>query len=420
MALRAARRGLSSLLLAPRLRCSERSFVLRVLEMLRLMCEGHNERMQEFLRSQPLSLAKNNVDLVGDIYELLVLLESELTADNCEQAIKCVETLTELVQGNSSLENARLLLGNKTIEICDRLLQRSTFDDATEWSETRIRAIELRGAVLLLLLALLEGSSSQAERRMHSTLDLCKLCDVVTTSYGEYMRTLSKKRSSYSPSLVFARLEARAEAVASDEGELSLNAAFQAFLLLRQLIEYHEEATGEGAGLTFTRQAFRPNGASDVDTKAKLLRNPDQSAKPSKAAAPGGGPAGSGGGPLTTLGLPLEPSVLEHLHTLVARVEIVNASNELERVYFRVPAYCLLLSDESKQRLLWGVDRDTPGKQIQEFLAAAEVRRPRSPQYCLPLLSSQVFRATQTLARLPLASNLAAASHGDAAGARAA
>ena len=65
---------------------AERSFVLRVLEMLRLMCEGHNERMQEFLRSQPLSLAKNNIDLVGDMYELLVLLESELTADNCEQA----------------------------------------------------------------------------------------------------------------------------------------------------------------------------------------------------------------------------------------------------------------------------------------------------------------------------------------------
>ena len=42
--------------------------------------------MQEFLRSQPLSLAKNNIDLVGDMYELLVLLESELTADNCEQA----------------------------------------------------------------------------------------------------------------------------------------------------------------------------------------------------------------------------------------------------------------------------------------------------------------------------------------------
>ena len=72
------------------------------------------------------------------------------------------------MQGNSSLENARLLLGNKTIEICDRLLQRSTFHDATEWASERKSAIELRGAVLLLLLALLEGASSQAEqRRLH-------------------------------------------------------------------------------------------------------------------------------------------------------------------------------------------------------------------------------------------------------------
>ena len=51
------------------------------------------------------------------------------------------------------------------------------------------------------------------------------------------------------------------------------------------------------------------------------------------------------------------------------------ASGELERVYFRFPDYCNLLSEESKQSLLWGVDRDTPGKQIQEFLKEAEPLR---------------------------------------------
>ena len=57
-----------------------------------------------------------------------------------------------------------------------------------------------------------------------------------------------------------------------------------------------------------------------------------------------------------------------HFDSHVERVEIVNANGELERVYFRFPAFCLLLTEESKQEILWGVDRETPGKQIQELL----------------------------------------------------
>jgi len=49
----------------------------------------------------------------------------------------------------------------------------------------------------------------------------------------------------------------------------------------------------------------------------------------------------------------------------VARCEIVTASGALERVYFRIPSFCQTLTRESKDELLWGVDRDTPGRQIQ-------------------------------------------------------
>ena len=62
----------------------------------------------------------------------------------------------------------------------------------------------------------------------------------------------------------------------------------------------------------------------------------------------------------------------KHFDTLTARVEIVNSSNELERVYFRYPRFCLLLTEESRQNILWSVDRDTPGKQVQEFFLACD------------------------------------------------
>ena len=58
------------------------------------------------------------------------------------------------------------------------------------------------------------------------------------------------------------------------------------------------------------------------------------------------------------------------LRERAGRVEIVNTDGQLERVYFRLPKHSLYLTQQSKDQLLWGVDRDTPGEQIQQFLDA--------------------------------------------------
>ena len=65
------------------------------------------------------------------------------------------------------------------------------------------------------------------------------------------------------------------------------------------------------------------------------------------------------------------------LDQTVTSVEIVNAAGELERIFFRHPAFCLLLTEATRERLLWAVDRETPGKQVQEFLIVhtPEVRK---------------------------------------------
>lgn len=103
----------------------------------------------------------------------------------------------------------------------------------------------------------------------------------------------------------------------------------------------------------------------------------------------------------------LSPKAEAHYARYTAGVEIVNAVGELERVHFRFPAFCLWLSEERKQKLLWEasrdhaptprtvppykprhgprphaptltrrrpiwqVDRDTPGSQVFEFFQAA-------------------------------------------------
>ena len=58
----------------------------------------------------------------------------------------------------------------------------------------------------------------------------------------------------------------------------------------------------------------------------------------------------------------------EWLDETVASVEIVNSVGELERVHFRYPSFCKLLSRSAKDSVLWGVDRETPGKQAVEFV----------------------------------------------------
>ena len=49
-------------------------------------------------------------DLVTEVYLFLLALEPELDANNVDQAIKGVELLAEMLQGNTSYGNSELLL----------------------------------------------------------------------------------------------------------------------------------------------------------------------------------------------------------------------------------------------------------------------------------------------------------------------
>ena len=73
-----------------------RSHEMEVLELLRLMCEGHNQRWQDFLCEQPEALS--SVDLLTETYQLLNHLEPEIDETNIAVVQQCVETLTEFVQ----------------------------------------------------------------------------------------------------------------------------------------------------------------------------------------------------------------------------------------------------------------------------------------------------------------------------------
>ena len=105
---------------------------------------------------------------------------------------KCLDTLTELVQGNASMGNSRLLLQKKTITVAARLVELATLPShdeppasgegggagnggaghgGSDGGASIARALlEMRASAMILLNALLEGSSREAEERMLQVL----------------------------------------------------------------------------------------------------------------------------------------------------------------------------------------------------------------------------------------------------------
>ncbi len=167
-------------------------------------------------------------------------LEPELDVNNVDQACKAVDTLTEMVQGNTSYGNSQLLLQTKLVSILERLVDKTGLDGAAEGAP---QLAALRVSSLTLLLALLEGSTTQTNRaRMLRVLDLGTLARSVAKSY-EHAASLADD---------------------APTKELDTEAAYLHYMLLSNLKHWQEQRDGLLPG-----QAAR-NDELPEETKAAL------------------------------------------------------------------------------------------------------------------------------------------------------
>ena len=367
------------------------AYVAETVEALRLMCEGHFTPLQEYLRDPRGGRSDSSaepIDLVTEVYALLAELEPELDGDNIDQATACVTALTEFIQGNISGANTRLLIESKLPEVLDRLACKLDYGPSIK----SLRAATLRVAVATLLLALLEGSGRQAEMRLLQVLDLERIGEVAAESFrrGKVRKKSTLSGFVWESAQVSVRPEAAEEA--EEECSLLLESGFAMYTLLRHLHDYQEEAAvNQVGGVSLSRGV--PAGALEMFSggdgleEHKLSGGDGAEGKDSKSSVRGMG-------------------------RFIGRCEIVNATGKLERVYFRIPDFCLLLTEESKQELLWGVDRDTPGKQIQELFERSDElmremkhqqRLARSPLWQLVMRNKPV--ADNLVLNLALAQN---------------
>ena len=259
---------------------ASRSFVLLTLQFLQLLCEGHNNELQDLLSSD--EGADHTVDLVSEVYELLFALEPEMDATNLPQVELCVAALTEFLQGNVSMRNSRKLLDTKLLEVLDRLVHKKLESIAGVDIST---LCELRCSVTTLLMALLEGTDRSVETRMCAILDLSELSSAASDLYKEAAEAKGRGESSLEEKL--------------------LDAGFSLYILIRHLLDFHEQTSTSSEGLGLAK---------------------------------------------------LDEDVEEYYSNQVGVVEIMNQLGELERVHFRFPAFCQLLTMHApwNQKLLFG------------------------------------------------------------------
>ena len=267
-----------------------RAYVALQLEFLRLLCEGHQEKMQQYLRDQPSTLY--DIDIVTEVVKLTLDLAEYLDNDNSSELVACIELLSELVQGERSRQNARLLLDTKVFVVAGRLLMSTPYSETAPLDSGMVAL--LRHQILVLIHAVAEGGADDVIEQLRNLLVVDGLAEVASGWHAEQAASDSPFRD-------------------VEERSLQGQNVMLVYMLIWQLLDFHAGAQGQ--------ETMRFLG-------------------------------------------------IKALREQAARVEIVNGDGALERIYFQLPRHCAYLTTQSKQRLLWEVDRNTPGRQIQQFLDA--------------------------------------------------
>ncbi|KAL1529829.1 hypothetical protein AB1Y20_000761 [Prymnesium parvum] len=290
----------------------ERAFAVDTLELARLLCEGHNRRMQDFLHEQPSQ--NTSIDIWAATVELLMHLDAELDSENVFILEKCLDALVEGTQGNISQVVISTLLDTKLFDTLDRLFDpKREIGSIVEGKHCPLSDAKICGVHLLatkLVQSECEGADHRAEDRMLQVLQLEHLSALSQRYYEKWRAAASRL-----PKVAILQTAAakRERAAAKEEIEMFNQAGREMYMLLQHIEEYEE-------------------GGLDKDIWGKL-----------------------------------SDEAIQYYNRQHGRVEIVNQLGLLERVHFWIPDFCLLLSDESKQELLYTVDRQTPGRQITEF-----------------------------------------------------
>ncbi|KAI8609186.1 hypothetical protein BC830DRAFT_1233514 [Chytriomyces sp. MP71] len=155
----------------------EFSAIRSVMRLLQLLVEGHNFRIQEYMRVQPDNIKTFN--LIRDVVEFLHAIVSFSSPLVVPVMIQVFDTLIDLSQGATS--NQITIFQAKIVQAVNYILVQNFHFCSAE------QAIELKGKAALTLLSLLEDDAEEETknvfRQMSITLDVGSLLENLHSSY---------------------------------------------------------------------------------------------------------------------------------------------------------------------------------------------------------------------------------------------
>jgi len=241
-------------------------------------------------------------------------MSSDLTEDRMEAACQALDTLTEVIQGPCSSAQ-KSLMDAKVLDTCAQIMA-DPFTDAFEDEPDHPLIMDVKEKTITLLISLLEGvSSKNVFIRFGQVLEFDVLQRRMTEVYGKCMGDCE-------PPLPPDEV-AEATKVPEDIYFGDLNEAFGIYMLMATLSVHSEIA----------RAAINPI-KYDKDDKAGR-------------------------------------AALEFFQKNAGCIEI-NWSGKIERVYFPIPPICAYLTEASRQKVLWGVDREMAGEKMMGFYMFTE------------------------------------------------
>lgn len=308
------------------------SEAVQVLRFLQLICEGHFHWMQNYLRYQDGSRSQHNVLI--ELINALLVLERSLTRLTINMACQLFATLIELLQGPCP-ENQHFLISTNLVDVTMRML-RFKYADCEEKD-----VLELKLLMVQLLLALLEGVETEdITRRIASSLDVPLIMAEMDEAHARITAAAERARevaSAQKKTTDAKKTDAKKTAAGpAKPGILARFAAMAAF--------FASGSTTPGPAATGL--------LSDLGFHChQLLHQIGRFYPAVKARAEGAVSHG-------------------HFAQEMGCIEIIRGDRTaptLEQITFRVPELCKWLSDKSKERVLWEVDRSTPQRRVEDF-----------------------------------------------------
>ena len=294
-----------------------------VLQLLQAMCEGNNKVLQNYLRCQPDNI--RSIDIVEMITRVLGVLVQEISAETTPLIVQCCNTITEFVQGNPL--NQRVTLDAHVIDHVNTIIRNNSVMELSERERQLVEATDDANDVIDMDVACAEFMERMLESNDSDTEYVAKESDKILD-----LPCILKMIRHY------MLLQEGVAAAGTKKSDLQLSTvSFVWFTVISRLQHFsHREYTTseQGASDDWLTRNLADKKAAEKWTLSKTLNKVEANS---------------------------------------ASVELV-VDGIIQKVYFFVdPAWHLQLRTESKEDLLWNIDRGNMMEQTRDFVERSRV-----------------------------------------------